>query len=153
MSNVVDDERAVSPVVSKTLAIGIAMLYVAGMTAALGGGVVPEYQSRTGGELGERVLATAAGTVERAPPGVEGDVETTTTVTLPRRIDDEPYTLVVTGRTIRLDHPDVEIGAETRLLLPENVTVADGTWQSGGNLVIEVTGPRDDRTVTIGGEP
>jgi hypothetical protein len=143
------DDRAVSAVVGKTLAIGLALLYVAGMMSVLYGGVVPEYRTQTGAEIADRVLATAAGNLERAPPAVRGTVDTHGVVELPATIRQHSYTLVLSNRTLTLDHPERGVGAETRLGLPENVTVDDGTWHSGSDLVIRVRGPADDRRLTI----
>lgn len=142
--------RGVTPVVSKTLAIGLTVLYVAGMTTVLLGGVVPAYETRAGGEMSERVLATAAGEIERAPPAVEGHVETRTTVTVPETIATSGYQFVLSNGTNRLvlDHPDPAVETETRLSPPSNVTIRNGT-ASGGQLVITVSGPSDDRTLTI----
>jgi len=147
--------RGVTPVVGKTLAIGLAVLYIAGMTTALLGGVVPDYETRAGAELSERVLATAAGEIERAPPAVDGHVETRTTVTLPETIANEGYRLVLSSGTnrLRLDHPDPAIETETRLSLSATVTPQNGTVH-GGTLIITVSGPATNRTLTIEeGEP
>lgn len=147
------EDRGTTPVVGKTLALGVAVLYIAGMTTVLLGGVVPDYETRTGEEVSERVLATATGEIERAPPSVAGSVETRTTVELPETIANSAYRLVLSNRSNRLilDHPDPEIGAETRLSLPANVTPVNGTAY-GGDLVIRVTGPGDERTLHIEGE-
>lgn len=144
------DDRAVSAVVGKTLAIGLALLYVAGMTSVLYGGVVPEYRTQAGSEVGERVLATAAGTIEQAPPTVEGSVDTRSVVTLPDTIQQHSYTLVLSNRTLTLEHPERGVGDEIRLGLPGTVSVENGTWESGSDLVIRVLGPDDDRRLTIG---
>lgn len=142
--------RGLTPVVGKTLAMGMAVLYIAGMMTALLGGVVPAYETRTGVEVGERVLATAAGEIERAPPTVGGSVETRRSVTLPETIANSGYALVLSNGTDRLalDHPEPAIATETRLSLPSNVTVRNGTV-SGGTVTITVRGPPDDRTLTI----
>lgn len=150
MGDLLTATRGLTPVVTKTLAIGIAVLYVAGMTTVLLGGVVPAYETRAGAELGERVLATAAGEIEQAPPAVEGDVETRSTVVLPETIADSGYRLVVSNDTDRLvlDHPDAAVETETRLSLPPGVTLQNGTV-SGGRVVVTVSGPADDRTLTV----
>lgn len=150
MASLRQDDRGMSAVVGKTLAIGLALLYVTGMTSVLFGGVVPEYRTQTGAEIGDRVLATAAEHLEGAPPAVQGTVDTRRVVTLPATIQQHSYTLVVSNRTLALDHPEREIGDEIRLGLPENVTVEGGTWHSGDDLVIRVRGPDDDRRLTIG---
>lgn len=149
MADLARDERGVSPVVSKTLAIGLAVLYVAGITTVLAGGVVPDYRTQAGDEVGERVLATAAASVERAPPAVDGTVRTRTTVDLPETIRGATYTIVVSNRTMTLVHPQQGIHVETTISLPANVTVVEGRWHSGGQLVVEVTGSHGDRTLRI----
>ncbi|PSP27329.1 hypothetical protein BRC65_06415 [Halobacteriales archaeon QH_2_65_14] len=150
MASLRRDRRGVSPVVSKTLAIGLALLYVAGMTTALLGGVVPDYQNRAGAELSERGVATAADEIERAPPTVDGRVETRATVALPETIRNSQYTLVASNGTLELDHPSDEIHAQTRLFLPPGVTVENGTFNSGSEMVITVSGPAGNRTLSIG---
>lgn len=143
--------RGMTPVVGKTLAIGLAVLYIAGMTTALLGGVVPTYETRAGGELSERVLATTAGEIERSPPAVDGHVESQTTVTLPPSIADSNYRLVLSNGTDRLvlDHPDPAIESETRLSLPASVTPQNATVSGGGDIVITVRGPPEDRTLQL----
>ncbi|MFC7058756.1 DUF7266 family protein [Halovenus salina] len=146
--------RGMTPVVSKTLAIGLATLYIAGMTTALLGGVVPSYETRAGGEMSERVLATATTEIERAPPAVGGTVETRTTVTLPETIANDGYQLVLSNGTdtLTLIHPDENIERETRLSLPSTVTPRNSTVD-GGTVVITVSGPPANRTLALGGEP
>jgi hypothetical protein len=138
-----------TPVVSKTLAIGLATLYIAGMTTALLGGVVPAYETRAGGELSERVLATAAGEIERAPPAVAGSVERQTTLTLPETIANDEYRLKLSNSTLALVHPDGAIERETHLSLPPAVTPQNSTV-SGGRVVIEVSGSLANRTLGLG---
>ncbi|PSP25141.1 hypothetical protein BRC61_00530, partial [Halobacteriales archaeon QH_10_65_19] len=58
--------------------------------------------------------------------------------------------LVLSGRTLVLDHPADGIGGETRLSLPGAVTAEEGVWAGGGPLVVTVTGPAEDRTLAIG---
>ena len=139
-----------SPVVAKALAIGLVALYLAGVTTALLGGVVPAYETRAGAEVSERTLATAANEIEGAPPAVDGDVETRTTVVLPETIANSNYRLVLSNETHRLvlEHPDTEIETATRLSLPADTTVENGTI-TGGEVIITVRGPADDRTVAI----
>ena len=145
---VTPDERGVSPVVEKTLAIGIALLYVAGSSTVLLGGVVPAYEAQAGAELAERTIATAAGEIERAPPNVDGYVETEERVQLPETIADSSYSLVLSGETVSLEHPHPDVEVETTLALPGDVTAKEGSVE-GGELVIRVEGPSDDRTLTI----
>jgi hypothetical protein len=146
------DNRGVSPVVGKTLAASIAVLYIAGMTALLLNGPVPAGRTAAGGELGERVLATAGGHVESAVPDSERAVAVTTAVPMPATIRDASYTLELRGGRLVLDHPVDALDRETRLALPANVTVADGTWQSTDRLVVRVAGPPDNRTLWLEGD-
>lgn len=143
-------DRALTPVVSKTLAIGLTVLYIAGMTTILFGGVVTDYESRTGDEVAERVLATTTGEIEQAPPTVDGEIETRTTVELPGTIASSGYTLVLSNGSNRLvlDHPDPDIGAQTQLSLPPDVTAENATVESG-TITITVRGPASDRRLTI----
>ncbi|MFC7071807.1 hypothetical protein ACFQJ7_10200 [Halovenus rubra] len=142
--------RGVTPVVSKTLAIGLTVLYIAGMTTVLFGGVVPEYQNRTGAELGERVLATAAGELERAPPAVPGTVKRQTTVMLPKTIANEEYRLVLSNGTnsLRLDHSNPAIETKTQLSLPPSVTPQNNSVNAG-TFVITVSGQSANRKLSI----
>ena len=143
------DERAVSPVVAKTLAAGLAVLYVAGMTSMLLGGVVPSYETGAGGELSERVLATAAETVETVVPDAEGTVRATRSVELPPTIQDTSYRLELVNGSLRLDHPDDRLDESITLSLPAGTTLEPGTWTSGGAFQIRVSGPASNRTVTL----
>jgi hypothetical protein len=147
------DDRGVTPVVGKFLAAGIALLYVAGMTGLLLGSVVPEYEETAGAELADRTLAAAAGDIEDAPPDVGGTATARLQTELPVTIEDASYRLVLSGRTLTLEHPADGIGGQTRLSLPGDLTVSDGTWHSGGQLVVQVSGPSDGRTLTIGEAP
>lgn len=146
------DTRALSPVIEKSFVAGIALLYVGGMMGLLLGGVIPGYQATAGEELGERTLATAATHIEQTPPQTHGVAETTTTVDLPGTIQDSTYELRLSNETLTLDHSDETFEREIRLALPENVTTAESTWNSGGDLLIRVDGPADNRTLSIEGE-
>lgn len=139
------DERGASAVVGKVLAAGIAVLYISVMTTLLFGGVVPDYRTATGAELGDRVLATAAGEIEHNRPAVDGTVELRAEHSLPETIRDKEYELVLSGKTLELDHPDPGIGGETHVALPPNVAVENATWASSEPFVVVV----DGETVTI----
>lgn len=143
------NQRAMTPVVSKTLVIGIALLYIGGMTTLLFGGVVPDYQRAAGEELAERTAATAAGEIENTVIDVNGTVERTRIVELPRRIDDEQYDLKLRGRVLVLDHPDSDIEVEIHLSVPPELTVVESSWRSGNDLEIRVAGEVDNRTIEI----
>jgi hypothetical protein len=146
------DNRGLSPVVGKTLAASLAVLYVAGMTALLLNGPVPAGRTAAGGELGERVLATAAGNVESSLPDGDRRVDTRTEVPMPATVRNAGYALELRGGRLVFDHPVDALDRETRLSLPANVTVADGDWQSTDRLVVRVTGPPDNRTLWLEGD-
>lgn len=143
------DERALSAVIAKTFAAAIAMLYVIGMTGLLYGSIVPGYEAATGEELSERVLATAAETVEQSPPDARGTVNATAAVDLPSTIDGESYELHLSAGELRLDHPSDQLDRSIRLSLPSNTTVETGTWQSGTDFQVRVEGPSTNRTIRI----
>ena len=143
------DERAMTPVVGKTLAIGIVILYIGGMTTILFGGVVSEYRTTAGAEVGDRVLATAGGSIEQSVPAANGTVAVNRTLDLPPTIRERSYELELVGGRLRLHHPNPAIGGDLSLSLPPTVTVQNGTWQSGSKLNIRVHGPRESRTLTI----
>lgn len=144
------DRRALTPVVEKTLAAGIALLFVGGMMGLMLGGIVPGFEVSAGEELGERTLATAAGDIERTATGVDGDVNRTVTVTLPATIDGSTYELELEDRSLTLVHPEGAITESVPLGLPEGITVRDSRWQGGGELTIRLEGPPPDRTLWIG---
>jgi hypothetical protein len=144
------DERGVSPVVGKTLAAGLTLLYVASMTGLLLSGVVPEYETATGDEVADRVLSTAAGEIERTAAQPAGDVTVRRTVDLPPTIKDAGYRLVLSGETLVLDHPDDQIGGDVELSLPPEVAVESGAWESDGQLLLRVSGPEKSRRLAMG---
>ena len=143
------NERAVSPTVAKTLAIGLTLLYVAGMSTVLLGGVVPGYETATGEELSERVLVTAAETVEATVPDAAGDVNTTRAVELPPTIQDASYRIELSNGTLGLDHPTDSIDESITLSLPAGTTAEPGTWTSGEPFRVRVSGPASNRTVRL----
>lgn len=142
------DNRAVSPVVEKSLAVGLTLLFVAGMTSVLLSGVVPDYRTAAGGEMADRVLATAAGEIEGAVPAVEGDVDVRVEAELPGTIRNSGYSLVLDGRTLRLDHPNDVLDRSTTLSVPDSLSTDASRW-NGGPLVIRVIGPASSRTLTL----
>lgn len=142
-------DRAMTPVVSKTLTVSIVVLYIAGMTTILLGGVVPEYRSNAGAELGDRVLATAGESIESTVPEANGTVEANRTVDLPPRIRGQQYELELANSSLHLRHPDERIGDTVSLALPPGTTVDNTTWRSGSNLEIRVRGPATNRTLSI----
>lgn len=143
------DSRAVAPVVGKVLAAGLAVLYISATTSLVLGGIAPEYRDATGNELGERVLATAAGTVERAMPETDAAVEASATAELPATIRNAGYAVKVVNGTLTLDHPRDRLDCRARIQIPSNVSVTDGRWDSGAKLVIRVSGPPTNRTLRL----
>lgn len=143
------DNRGATPVVGKLLAAGLAVLYIASISGLLVGGIVPEYRTTTGEELGERVLATAADHVEQARPATDGTATARVAVDLPATIRDTQYRLELRNRTLHLEHPDDGLDARTHLALPSSVTVTNGTWHSGDTLVVRVRGPAANRTLSL----
>lgn len=143
------DNRAVSPVVGKVLAAGLAVVYIAALTGLLLGGIVPDYRTAAGEELGERVLATAGGTLERALPDTDAPTTVRVRADLPATIRDAGYAVELTGGVLRLDHPDDALDARTRLSLPPSLTPVNSTWESGGPFAVVVSGPASNRTVRL----
>lgn len=124
------DSRAVSPVVSKALEASIVVLYVAALSATMYGGIVPEYRTAAGAEVGERVVAEAAQRVQQAVPPDARAVEVRSQVSLPETIRGRTYSVVVENRTLVLDHPRDGVGDRARLALPETVVSVRGNWSS-----------------------
>jgi hypothetical protein len=145
------DNRAVSPAVGKILAAGLAVLYIATATGLLLGGVVPEYRTAAGAELGERVLATAGGTLERAVPDTDARVSARVRADLPATIRDASYALELRRGVLRLDHPEDALDTRTRLSLPSSVAPINSTWRSGEPFVVVVSGPPANRTLALAG--
>jgi hypothetical protein len=136
-------------VVGKLLAAVIAVLYVAGTTTLLLGGVVPEYRTAAGEELSGRVLADAAGSVERAVPDSDAAVDGRLRTDLPATIRDAGYALALQNGTLALDHPENRLDARTNLSLPPSVHTVDSRWESGEVLVVRVSGDGTNRTVAL----
>lgn len=143
------DNRGVSPVVEKTIAIGLVALFASGLTATLFAGAVPDYRRSVGQEVADRTLAEAASEIERAVPANDGTVAVDRVHVLPGTIEGAGYSLELSDRTLRLHHPDSTIGGETRLALQPSITVQNGTW-SGGEFLVSVRGAAGNRTVSVG---
>ena len=145
-------DRGLSPVVGKTLELGIGVLFVALLTAMFFGGVAPDYRAAVGAELGDRTVAAAADRVETAVLDTEyRRVNRRVTVRLPETIRGDPYRIVADDDppSVRLVHPDRTVGARLRLALPDPITVR-GSWRStspsqavvagtGGNVSVRLT--------------
>lgn len=149
MAEIVRDDRALSPVVEKSLAAGITLVYITGMLGLLLGGIVPGFQAGAGEQLGERTAATAAGHIEDTATAPDGHVDVSRTVDLPETIDATGYWLTIENDTLVLDHPDSTYDVEIPLALPAGTTGIESRWESGGELRIRVSGPTSNRTVAL----
>jgi hypothetical protein len=143
------DRRGVTPAVGKILEVGLVVLFVGLATTVLLGGAVPDYRTAVSAEVGERVLATASGEVERAVPPVAREVEATREVSIPATIRDSGYALQVDGRWLVLDHPHPEVNGRMRLSLPPSVHRVEGGWESGARTVVHVRGGDDGLVVEL----
>jgi hypothetical protein len=141
-------DRAVTPVVSKALEVGLVVLYVSVLTTAMYGTVVPEYRDAAGEEVAERTLATAAERVQQAVPPSAGHAEATVRVDLPDAIAGAAYRIRADGRALVLDHPD-GISSRARLALPDRVVRVTGTWESGDETVVRVVTVEDGLVVRL----
>lgn len=138
MGSLRGDDRAISPVVGKTLEIGIVLLFVSLVTVAFYGGIVPDYRTAAGAEVGDRTLAAATERIETAVPPNATAVHSETQVDLPQTIRGKPYELRVSNRTLVLDHPDDAVSGRLPLALPDRVTSVSGSWASGDDLLVVV---------------
>ena len=143
------DTRAVSPVVGKAMEASIVVLYVGVLTATLYGGVVPEYRTAAGAEVGERVLAQSAERVQQAVPTEARAVRVRLEVSLPQTIRGEAYSVQVKNRKLVLDHPDERVGGAVRLALPETVESVEGEWSSRDRAVVTVGNGEDGFEVRL----
>lgn len=131
-------ERAVAPVVGKALEASIVVLYIALLSSTLYGGVVPEYRTAAGAEVGERALAESAQRVQQAVPENARRVAVRQQVSLPDTLRGEGYFVRVDNRSLVLDHPDGGVGGRARLALPETVETVSGNWSSYGSAFVVV---------------
>jgi hypothetical protein len=144
--------RGLTPVVSKTLAIGIVILYIGMLTAVLYGGVIPESRTATGSEMGDRVLATAAERVQQSVPPRVWHVTARFRVELPPTIRGQAYSIRTSNRSLVLEHPHPSIGGSVPLLLPDTVRRVEGEWHSHSSLVIQVVSSDSGLIIELGGE-
>jgi hypothetical protein len=126
--------RGLSPVVGKTLELGVGVLFVALLTATFFGGLAPEYRAAVGSELGDRALVAGAERVEASvPTSGYARLDRRVSVRLPPEISGDPYRIVAetnpAGASLRLVHPDPSIGGRVRLALPGNPEIR-GAWRS-----------------------
>ncbi|WP_134669410.1 DUF7266 family protein [Halorussus marinus] len=142
-------DRGVSPVVGKALEASIVVLYVSLLGATLYGGLVPEYRTAAGAEVGDRVLSQSTQRVQQAVPPTARAVETRVRVALPATIRGRGYSIRAQNRTLVLDHPRDGVGGRARLALPAAVESVTGNWSSGEPAVVAVRGDADGLTVAL----
>ncbi len=114
------------------------VLYVALLSTTLYGGVVPEYRTAAGAEVGERALAESAQRVQQAVPADARRVAVRQQVTLPDTLGGSEYDIRVEDRSLVLDHPGEGIGGSVRLALPPTVESVSGEWSSREAAVVVV---------------
>jgi hypothetical protein len=144
-------DRGLSPVVGKTLELGVGVLFVALLTATFFGAVAPDYRAAVGSELGDRTLTAAADRIEAAVPGTDySRVDRNVTVRLPETIRGDPYRIVADGGVpaVRLVHPDRTVGGRLRLDLPRSATVS-GSWRSTSPSRVVVDGAGGNVSVRL----
>lgn len=135
------DCRAAAPAVGKALEAGIVVLFVALLTTALYGGIVPNARTAAADEVGERTLQHAAANVEAAVPEHEspgagaGGVVAERRVDLPATIRDSGYRITADGERLVLVHEHGNVGGGTPLVLPESVRAVRGNWTDSDALV------------------
>lgn len=144
-------ERGATPVVGKALEAAIVVLFIGLLTTVLYGGVVPEYRSAAGAEVGDRVLATASQEIQGAVP--ESPVATARApVQLPKQIRGDAYRIRTTGTDpprLVLEHPHPSVDGSIPLVLPDDVVTVDGSWTSTEASVVEVRQTEDGRVVEL----
>lgn len=134
-------DRAISPVIGKSMEATLAVLYIGLVTTALYGGAVPDYRAEAGSEVAERTLADAATDIEGAVPPEATGVTLTRDVELPATIAGAPYRIRAArdgDDRLVLDHPNPEVAGTAPLILPDRVVAVSGTWQSGEDARIVV---------------
>lgn len=145
----IDDDRAVSTVVEKTLAIGLVTMYVSLVSLTVYGGVVPDVRATAGDQIGERTLATASERVQQAVPPNATAADVRARVSLPATIRGAGYDVRTDGRALVLVHPDESVGGRTPLALPESVVRVEGDWQSGSQAVVRVSAAENGLVVRL----
>lgn len=134
-------DRAISPVIGKSMEATLVVLYIGLVTTALYGGAVPEYRAEAGSEVAERTLADTATDIEAAIPPEATTATVTREIELPATIAGEAYRIHADDDRLVLDHPNPSVEATAPLMLPERVVAVSGTWQSGAEarLVVATT--------------
>ncbi len=132
------DERALSPVVGKTLEIGLVLVFLSLVTTALYGGIVPQYRTAAGSKVAHRTLSAASDRLEASIPPNATHVDARSRVDLPRTIRGETYRVQANGSALVLDRPNPALDERVRLALPSSVVRVSGTWRSGRPAVVAV---------------
>ena len=141
--------RGLSPVVGKTLELGIGVLLIALLTATFFGSVVPDYHAVVGAEVGDRTLAAVADRIETAVPASEVvRVDRRVTVRLPDTISGSTYRIVADEASVRLVHPNDAVGGRIRLAIPGSTEVS-GSWRSTSPSRVAVTGTEQSLSVRL----
>ena len=148
-------DRGLSPVVGKTLEIGVGVLFVALLTATFFGGVTPDYRASVGTELGDRTLVAAAERTEAAvPPDDAVRIDRRAGLRLPETIHGDPYRIVageVDGEPVlTLRHPDGRIGGRLRLSLPDRTAVSGSVTSASPSWIRVVGSDEGGIRVTLG---
>jgi len=143
------NDRAVTPVVEKTITIGLVALFLAGTTTALFGGAVPAARDAAGASIGKRTLAMASERVEQAVPPNVTHVTVRERVDLPGTIRGSGYAIRTEGRSLVLDHPDAAVGGRSRLVLPSSVERVEGSWESGSPSTVVVQSVSDGLRIEL----
>lgn len=146
-------ERAVVPSVGKALEASVVLLYVALLSTALYGGVVPDYRATAGAELADRTLATAANEVRSTVPPPAAGARAERRVDLPATIAGEGYQIRAEDGRLVLEHPDGGVGGAARLALPAHVDRVEGEWHSRGPTWVRVVPADDGVVVRLVNEP
>ncbi|WP_324663308.1 DUF7266 family protein [Haloarcula sediminis] len=145
------DNRGLSTVVEKLLALSVVVLYTTLLTTVLYGGSIPDYQGEVGAQLGERTLAEATAEIERTIPPDGQRVTASRRVDIPATIDGAGYRIRANGTHLLLSHPDEAVGGRARPVLPDRVSNVTGAWESGADTVVTVEGSRGNVTVRLEG--
>jgi hypothetical protein len=159
----------VTPVAGKLLEIGVVVLFVATLSTALYGGVVPEYRSAVAEEVGDRTLTAASHAITSAVSTGPGSAAvrpaavrpataramtvrsatTRRTVDLPDTIRGESYRIRFAEGVLTLDHPHPAVGGRRRLALPTEPAGTASTWRSDARTVVVVRRDGMDLTVEL----
>lgn len=142
-------DRAVSPVVGKAMEASLVVLYIGVLTATLYGGVVPDYRTAAGAEVGERVLSKSAERVQQSVPSDAVTVSVRTRVTLPDSIRGRSYDVRAENGSLALVHPNERVGTTVELALPASVAGVSGEWSSREPAVVVVRSSPDGPVVEL----